>query len=142
MLIPFSIEAKQQLSTTPNLYQVYQNTADFNESVISRYLEKFAGYHTVLIDCNDTTSKKGIFTFGLRKRLDTMGRDYSITNLKSSENLFAKAFSTTQPNVVILNTGRSPELNVAFAKLNNLLAGNPQLKVTLFGSTAWMMYTK
>ena len=142
VLIPFSIEAKQQLSTTPNLYQVYQNTADFNESVISRYLEKFAGYHTVLIDCNDTTSKKGIFTFGLRKRLDTMGRDYSITNLKSSENLFAKAFSTTQPNVVILNTGRSPELNVAFAKLNNLLAGNPQLKVTLFGYTEWMMYTK
>lgn len=141
VLIPFSINAPE-VKTNPNLFQVYQSPVDFNEAVISKFLEKFAGYHTIFIDCNDTTSKKGIFTFGLRKRLETMGRSYSITNVKSSEAYFSKAFSRTMPNVVILNTGRSPELNVAFAKLNNFTMNNPKLSVTLFGYTEWMMYTK
>lgn len=141
VLIPFSINAPE-LKTTPNLFQVYQSPAELNEQTISHFLERFAGYHTVFIDCNDTTSKKGNFTFGLRRRMETMGRPHSITNLKSSEAYFAKAFSTTLPNVVILNTGRSPELNVAFAKLNNFTANNPKLEITMFGYTEWMMYTK
>lgn len=101
VLIPFSINAPE-LKTNPNLFQVYQNATEYNEAVIARFLEKFAGYHAVFIDCNDTTSQKGIFTFGLRRRMETMGRNYSITNLKSSEAFFAKAFSKTMPNVVIL----------------------------------------
>ena len=141
VLIPFSINAPE-VETNPCLFQVYQNDADYNDAVIGRFLEKFAGYHVVFIDCNDTTSKKGNFTFGLRRRMETMGRNYSITNLKSSEGNFAKAFSSSMPNVVILNTGRSPELNIAFAKLNNLSMNNPDLSVTLFGYTEWMMYTK
>lgn len=141
VLIPFSINAPE-LKTNPNLFQVYQNATEYNEAVIARFLEKFAGYHAVFIDCNDTTSLKGIFTFGLRRRMETMGRNYSITNLKSSEAFFAKAFSKTMPNVVILNTGRSPELNIAFAKLNNFTMNNPDIKVTMFGYTEWMMYTK
>lgn len=141
VLIPFSINAPE-LKTNPNLFQVYQSAAEFNDAVISRFLEKFAGYHAVFIDCNDTTSQKGIFTFGLRRRMETMGRNYSITNLKSSEAYFAKAFSKTMPNVVILNTGRSPELNIAFAKLNNFTMNNPGISVTMFGYTEWMMYTK
>lgn len=141
VLIPFSINAPE-IATNRNLYQVYQTPADLNEAVMARFLDKFAGYHTVIIDCNDTTSRKGIFTFGLRKRMDTMGRNYTITNLKSSEQAFAKAFSTTMPNVVILNTGRSPELNVAFAKLNGLKMTSPKLSISMFGYTEWMMYTK
>lgn len=141
VLIPFSINAPE-VQSNPNLFQVYQSDADYNEAVISNFLVKFAGYHTVLIDCNDTTSKKGVFTFGLRRRMETMGRHYSITNLKSSEQAFAKAFSPTQPNVIILNTGRSPELNVTLARLNNLTMNNPKLKISLFGYTEWMMYTK
>ena len=46
------------------------------------------------------------------------------------------------PNVVVLNTGRSPELNVVFAKLNNLTANNTSLNIRMFGYTEWMMYTK
>ena len=141
VLMPFSINAPE-LSTNPNLFQVYQNDTEYNEAVIARFLEKFSGYHAVFVDCNDTTSKKGIFTFGLRRRMEAMGRDYSITNLKSSEGNFAKAFSSTMPNVVVLNTGRSPELNIAFAKINNLTMNNQSMKVTLFGYTEWMMYTK
>jgi len=141
VLIPFSINAPE-LKTNSNIFQVYQSTTEYNEAVISRFVEKFAGYHLVLIDCNDTTSKKGVFTFPLRKRMETMGRAYSITNVKSSEAYFKKAFSTTMPNVVVLNTGRSPELNVALAKLDNLTMNNSDIKVTLFGYTEWMMYTK
>lgn len=141
VLIPFSINAPE-VAANRNIFQVYQSPEDYNEAVIGRFLEKFAGFHTVFIDCNDTTSKKGIFTFGLRRRMETMGRSHSITNLKSSEAAFAKAFSTTLPNVVILNTGRSPELNIAFAKLNGLTTTNPKLSISMFGYTEWMMYTK
>lgn len=141
VLIPFSINAPE-LKTNKNIFQVYQNTSEYNDAVINHFVERFAGYHVVLVDCNDTTSRKGVFTFPLRQRLEALGRKYSITNLKSSEEYFKKAFSTTQPNVVVLNTGRSPELNVAFAKLDNLTMGDASIKVTLFGYTEWMMYTK
>ena len=141
VLIPFSITAPEVFSNS-NLFQVYQSPTDFNESTINKFLQRFEGYNTVIIDCNDTTSRKGIFTMGLRRRLETIGREYNITNLKSSEAYFAKAFSKTKPNVVILNTGRSPELNLAFAKLNNLTMNNPGLKISMFGYTEWMLYTK
>lgn len=141
VLIPFSITAPE-VATTPNLFQVYQSPEEFNQAVMGRFIDKFEGCHTVFVDCNDTTSRKGAFTLGLRKRLENLGRTVSITNLKSGEELFSKAFSRTMPNVVVLNTGRSPELNVAFAKLNGLTVNNQDLKVTLFGYTEWMMYTK
>ena len=67
---------------------------------------------------------------------------YSITNLKSSEQMFSKAFSRSQQNVVVLNTGRSPELNVAFAKLNSLKAMDPSVTISMYGYTEWLMYTK
>ena len=141
VLIPFSINAPE-IESNNHLFQVYQDDNEYNEAVIARFLEKFSGYHTVFIDCNDTTSKKGIFTFGLRRRMEAMGRNYSITNLKSSETYFAKAFSKDLPNIVILNTGRSPELNIAFAKINNLTMNTPSLSISMFGYTEWMMYTK
>ena len=141
VLIPFSINAPE-LFNNSNLFQVYQSPTDINEATIDKFLQRFAGYNTVIIDCNDTTSKKGVFTMGLRRRMETMGREYNITNLKSSEPYFAKAFSKNKPNVVILNTGRSPELNLAFAKLNNFSVNNPGVEITMFGYTEWMMYTK
>ena len=141
VLIPFSINAPE-LFNNSNLFQVYQSPTDINEATIDKFLQRFAGYNTVIIDCNDTTSKKGVFTMGLRRRMETMGREYNITNLKSSEPYFAKAFSKNKPNVVILNTGRSPELNLAFAKLNNFSVNNPDVDITMFGYTEWMMYTK
>ena len=56
--------------------------------------------------------------------------------------MFLKAFSRTKPNIVVLNTGRSPELNVAIAKLNGLVANVPGISISLFGYTEWLMYTK
>ena len=141
LVIPFSINAPQ-LQTNRNIFQIYQSPTTLNEASISQFLNKFSGYHPVFVDCNDTTSQKGNFTFGLRRQLEARGIAYDITNLKSSEAMFAKSFSKSQPNVVILNTARSAELNVAFAKLNSLTTMSPSLKITMFGYTEWMMYTK
>lgn len=141
LVIPFSINAPQLL-TNRNIFQVWQSPTNINDATIVHYLEKFKDYHPVFIDCNDSTSKKGIFTSGLRRQLEGRQIEYSITNLKSGEESFAKAFSQTKPNVVILNTGRSPELGVAFAKINGLKSNNQSLDITMFGYTEWLMYTR
>ena len=141
LVIPFSINAPELL-TNRNIFQVYQSPNTFNEAVITNFMKQFKDYRPVFIDCNDSTSQKGYFTFGLRRRLEVEGIEYGLTNLKSSEGNFAKSFSITKPNVVILNTGRSPELNVAIAKLNGLKTMRPGLQISLFGYTDWLLYTK
>ena len=141
LVIPFSINAPELL-TNRNIFQIYQEPDNFNVLVISQFMQRFSGYHPVFIDCNDSISTKGPFTSGLRRQLEARGITYGITNLKSSETAFANAFSKKQRNIVILNTGRSPELNVAVAKLNGLTASQSDVKITLFGYTDWMMYTQ
>ncbi len=141
LVVPFSIYGSDVCYNT-NIYQVYQNPDEQNNAAIKAFLERFPNHHPVFIDCNDSTSKKGAFTFALRNQLQLAKRDYSITNLNNSEQMFLKAFSRTKPNIVILNTGRSPELNVAIAKLNGLVANVPGISISLFGYTEWLMYTK
>lgn len=141
LVIPFSIWG-DEVSRNSEIFQVYQSLDELNNASIDAFISRFGNQHPVFIDCNDSTSKKGIFTFGLRNRLNARGLKYSITNLKSNEELFSKAFSRTQPNVVVLNTGRSPELTVAIAKLKALVASNPGVVVSLFGYTEWLMYTR
>ena len=141
LVIPFSINAPQLL-TNPNIFQIWQSPTNVTNSSIDRYLENFKDYHPVFIDCNDSTSRKFPFTSGLRRQLDNRGIVYNITNLKSSEEYFSKAFSRTQKNIVILNTGRSQELGVAFAKLNGLLLKEPTLEISMFGYPEWLSYTR
>lgn len=141
LLIPFSITAPP-LYTNRNIHQVYQNANDFNTRSINTFMERFDGYHPVIIDCNDSTSKKGTFTFGLRRKLEERGMTYNLTNLKSGEDMFYKAFSKDQPNVVVLNTGRHQELGVAIAKLNGLKTVHPELNICMYGYTEWMGYTR
>ncbi len=141
LVIPFSVTG-DEVVRNPQIFQIYQTGDQLNNSAISAFLNRFGKHHPVFIDCNDSTSKKGSFTFALRKELDRCGIRYNITNLKSSEEYFAKAFSKSQPNIVILNTGRSPELNVAIAKINGLTINYPGVVVSLFGYTEWLMYTK
>ena len=141
LLIPFSINAPQ-LASNSHIFQVYQSPTEQNEVIIARFIERFKNYHTVVVDCNDSTSKKGIFTFGLRRQMEQRGMDAVVTNLKSTEANFSKAFSRTKPNVVILNTGRSQELGVAFSKINGLKANEPELDITMFGYTDWLLYTR
>lgn len=141
MVIPFSISGNDVDKNT-QIYQVYQSADDLNATAIQHVVEHFSGYHPVIIDCNDTTSRKGTFTFALRKVLEKKGVQPSITNLRSSAEMFAKAFSLTQPNLVILNSGRSPELTQAMNKLDQLLKDNVNVKATMFGYKEWLMYAK
>ena len=140
LVIPFSINAPQ-LTTNRNIFQVYQSPNEVSVATISHYLERFTDWHTVVIDCNDSTSKKGVFTFALRRQMESRGMECVVTNLKSSEEYFSNAFSRTKPNVVVLNTGRSQELGVAFSKINGLKANNPELDITMFGYSDWLLYT-
>ena len=141
LLIPFSINAPQ-LADNKYIYQVYQSHITQNSATIEHFVKGFKNYHTVIIDCNDSTSNKGEFTTALRRQLEQQKMTCNITNLKSGESDFSKAFCRTKPNVVILNTGRSPELGVAFSKLNGLKVTDPDLAITMFGYTEWLMYTR
>lgn len=139
MVIPFSISG-DDVALYKQIFQVYQSPDRLTNSAIESFIKLFPKAHPVFIDCNDKTSRKGSFTFALRTRLESNNISYGITNLNSSDDLFAKQFSATQPNVVVLNTARSPELTQAMDKLSKLAAARPGLKVTLFGYTEWMMY--
>jgi len=141
LVIPFSITG-DDVKTNQSIFQVYQSPEYFNNEVIDQFVTRFANYHVVVIDCNDKSSEKGIFTFGLRRRLAEKGIPCSVTNLNSSGEMFAKAFSATKPNMVVLNTGRSPELNQVIAKLDNLRETNPAAAISMFGYTEWLMYVK
>ncbi len=141
LVIPFSISAPQLL-TNRNIFQIWQSPTNITTASIDCYLEHFKDYHPVIIDCNDSTSKKSPFTSGLRRQLDSRGIEYNITNLRSSEEFFSKAFSRTQKNIVILNTGRSAELGVAFAKINGLKSKVPTLDISMFGYAEWLSYTR
>lgn len=139
MVIPFSITG-DDVSMYKQIFQVYQTNDRQTNNSIETFLKLFPNCHPVFIDCNDKTSTKGNFTFGLRTRLESHNTGYGITNIGSSDDLFAKQFSQNSQNIVILNTGRSPELTLALNKLAILKANNPTLKIKLFGYTEWMMY--
>lgn len=139
MVIPFSITG-DDVSMYKQIFQVYQTNDRQTNNSIETFLKLFPKCHPVFIDCNDKTSTKGNFTFGLRTRLESHNIGYGITNIGSSDDLFAKQFSQNRQNIVILNTGRSPELTLALNKLAILKANNPTLKIKLFGYTEWMMY--
>ena len=99
-------------------------------------------YHPIFVDCNDSTSRKGVFTYGLRKELEKRNINYSITNVNSSLEQFAKAFQPSKQNVIILNTGRSPQLTAVLNRLDEFDSKFPGASISLFGYTEWLMYAK
>lgn len=139
LVIPFSISGDDVTSYT-QIFQIWQSDDKLNNNAIEAFLKRYKDARVVLIDCNDKTSKKGNFTFGLRNRLSARGQEYRVTNLNSSLEMFGKAFDQNRLNVVVLNTGRSPELNQAIAKLRALRAQQHGLRVALFGYNEWLMY--
>ncbi|MBR2101513.1 MAG: ABC transporter substrate-binding protein [Prevotella sp.] len=141
LVVPFSIEGSH-VQDNPNIFQVYQRPSELDALTILRFAERFAGYNIVIIDCNDSKSTKGAFTMALREKLGQSKINYNITNLTSSEQLFAKAFSLEKPNVVVLNTGASPQLNEAMRKLNVLTAANKSLQISLMGYNDWLLYER
>ena len=140
MVIPFSINTPE-IYTNRHIFQVYQLTNDQNERTVRRFCEWFKDYHPVIVDCGDSTSTKGQFTSALRRSLEQRGIGYSLTCLKqSSDEDFAKSFDPTKKNIVVLNTGRSPELNATFGRLSAVATASPDIHIAMFGYTEWMMY--
>lgn len=140
LVIPFSIFG-QPAKNYDMVYQIYQSGDDLIAMTINSFLERFKDYHPIFVDCNDETSDKGKFTATLRKALESKGISYALTNLNSDDDAFAKAFSRTQKNVVIINTSKSPELNATFAKLNKMTAKGIGGSISMLGYTEWLMYT-
>ena len=142
LVIPFSIEG-DDVDNNPNIFQVYRTPEELNDEAINAFLKLFSNCHPIFIDCNDKQSKKGMFTFGLRKQLEEKKIAYSITNISSPDEVFAKAFRLDKRNVVVLNTGRSPELNTVIKRIDALTDGQDLgIEVSLYGYTDWLMYEK
>lgn len=141
MVIPFSITGND-VENYSNIFQVYQAQEDFDKQTIKNFIQWFNSYHVVIVDCEDEKSTKGDFTKRLRAELDNYALKYSLTSLKTNDKNFAKAFSLSQRNVVVVNTEHSPSLNATLAKLNILTEKNADLSVSLFGYKEWLMYTK
>jgi hypothetical protein len=139
LVIPFSIQS-DALKKDKMVYQVFQSPEVLNDKAITTYLNRFPQAHPVFVGCNDTTSRKGVFTMALRKQLEKRKITYNITNVNSPAESFAKAFDRNRQNVVILNTGRSPELTAVLNKLDALTASNPSLVISLYGYNEWLMY--
>lgn len=139
LVIPFSITG-DDVDKNPNIFQVYQSPETFYGMAADHFAYRFKDYNVVVVDCNDKTSGKGVFTFDLRKKLGRKGVSCSVTNISSGSGAFAKAFSVVKPNIVVLNTARSPELGTVLDMLDALTGTHPELKVSLFGYTEWLMY--
>ena len=139
LVIPFSITG-DDVDKNPNIFQVYQSPETFYGMAADHFAYRFKDYNVVVVDCNDKTSDKGVFTFDLRKKLSRKGVACNVTNISSGSGSFARAFSAVKPNIVVLNTARSPELGTVLDMLDALTGTHPELKVSLFGYTEWLMY--
>ena len=140
-IIPFSIEG-EPYRKYETVYQVYQSNDAVEEVALAKFAERFAAYHPVIIDCADPGSNKAKFTAALRKQLERNGQQYSLTSLQTSDADFARAFDLSRPNIVILNTEKSPKLNETFAKLDVLTSANKSLNISMMGYIEWLMYTR
>ena len=137
LVIPFSINAPQ-IYDNSRIFQVYQASNSMYEVNSRRMVEWFGDCHVIIVDCEDPNSTKGAFTAALRHELDQRQMNYCLTSLKSADALFASAFSSQRQNVVVLNSARTSDLEVAFIKLKDLLAANEGLRVSMFGYTEWI----
>lgn len=141
LVVPFSING-DHVTDNANIFQVYQRPADLDNMAINCFVDRFRTNNIIIVDCNDEKSTKATFMNSLRSKMEESKVRYNVTNLTSSEESFSKAFSATKPNVVILNTGRSPQLNEVFRRLNALTTANPKLEVSMFGYIDWLLYEK
>lgn len=140
LVIPFSIDGNE-VASNPNIYQVYQSNARLNEKAIASFLERFhKTHHPVFINCNDPNSQVGGFTSGLRKQLDALKIKYDLTNINSPQSDFAKHFDARRPNVIVVNSEKSPQLNQVFAKLDSLKQTHPGLAISMYGYNQWFIY--
>ena len=141
LVIPFSISS-WEVTRNDNIFQIYQTPYNQTLLNIRAYNDRFANAHTVLVDCMDQNveSRKGEFTKKLRENLDAKNTKYNMTSLASNEDSFQKAFSHSEPNVVVLNSSRMPELSKVIARLDKIKIKYPNIVISLYGYNEWFMY--
>ena len=141
LVIPFSINA-DDVEKNEYVFQVYQSPLQFSQQSVKAFIERSSGSHVVIVDCNDSTSKKGVFTKELRAQLDKNSSKYNLTSITSTDEQFAKAFVLGMDNIVVLNSSKSEYIRTFIERIEVLRSVNPTLSVTLFGYTEWLMFAK
>ncbi len=139
-LIPYFI-AKADSIAGSTTFLAFHDDAVHCSMVAEQFMSKFDTCHTVIINSDNMTGRKGLLSNELQRKLKAASRPYTVTSLDASDADFTASFNKDKRNVAVLNTGRPQDLNIAFARLNTLTITNPEMRVTLFGHTEWLAFT-
>lgn len=140
LVMPFSVSA-DDVTTNPYVYQIYQDDAALSGRSIGAFIERFAqGYRPIFVNTNTPSDGKYAFTKALREVLEGKGIKPEITNLNTPLGDFAKHFSSTTANVIILNSGAYKPLERLCAKLDSLKKEYPSLRISTYGYNEWFIY--
>ena len=139
LLLPFAVEGNV-VETVPQVFKAFQSPALKVNMSVTAFFERFPNCHPVFVDCQDATSRMGAFTAELRKRLDAAEMKYNLTSIVTNDEQFAKAFSRTQTNVVVLNSDRHDALSEVFEKMERLTAAVQGLYISVYGYTEWLSF--
>ncbi len=139
LVIPFSTTA-DDVNTNDHVYQVYQSAATLNDRAAEAFVTRFGDCQAVFVSCNDKEGDRSGFVTALAARLRSKGIPFKTVGLDCSDVDFTAAFSETKNNVVVLDTSRSPQLNLVFRRLNDLSLTAPSIRVSMFGYVEWLMY--
>lgn len=140
LVIPFSTTATD-VNSNPNIFQIYQDEDELSARSRGAFVERFSHSHRpIFINCNNPSDGKYTFTRSLREYLGSKNIQAEITDINTPLREFAKHFSQTQPNVVILNSAAYKPLERVFEKLDSLKNIDPSLIISTYGYNEWFIY--
>ena len=140
LVMPFSIDA-DDATTNPNVFQIYQSDSQLAGRSIGAFIERFATTHRpIFVNTNTPQDGKYAFTKALRETLQSRGIKEELTDINTPLREFAKHFSQTQPNVIILNSAAYKPLERLFEKLDSLKKIDPSLIISTYGYNEWFIY--
>ena len=140
LVMPFSIDA-DDATTNPNVFQIYQSDSQLAGRSIGAFIERFAKTHRpIFVNTNTPQDGKHAFTKALRETLQSRGIKEELTDINTPLREFAKHFSQTQPNVIILNSAAYKPLERLFEKLDSLKKIDPSLIISTYGYNEWFIY--
>ena len=140
LVMPFSIDA-DDATPNPNVFQIYQSDSQLAGRSIGAFIERFAKTHRpIFVNTNTPQDGKYAFTKALRETLQSRGIKEELTDINTPVREFAKHFSQTQPNVIILNSAAYKPLERLFEKLDSLKKIDPSLIISTYGYNEWFIY--
>lgn len=140
LVMPFSIDA-DDATTNPNVFQIYQSDSQLAGRSIGAFIERFTKTHRpIFVNTNTPQDGKYAFTKALRETLQSRGIKEELTDINTPLREFAKHFSQTQPNVIILNSAAYKPLERLFEKLDSLKKIDPSLIISTYGYNEWFIY--